>query len=260
MLWLFCDIFDSARYGLVDAYSSNGNVTEDEVFRGWPIEQHENRVWFLFGALWRVTWWDTSVYRQRTCIFNFFQAVPGRKRGFWCFWTFSASFLWVSPGHLAWEGLLCLCGSLWLPHNHARAFWDVLAHRHIQFICTKGCFLSMQFAQHSKGSDSTILVELFLLATGLLVPDLSSRAKLKPHVQNVHVSFSCVLIRRAWRLAQPSTAQRERDSTNGGGLCEWTPRVREGHEREWIDGIDAGSRWVETKVEAQLKRQRHTTN
>ncbi len=64
MLQLFCDIFDSARYGLVDAYSSNGNVTEDEVFRGWPIEQHENRVWFLFGALWRVTWWDKNGYPQ----------------------------------------------------------------------------------------------------------------------------------------------------------------------------------------------------
>ena len=31
------------------------------------------------------------------------------------------------------------------------------------------------------------------------------------------MSFSYFLIRRTWRLAQPSTAQRERDSTNGGG-------------------------------------------
>ena len=46
----------SPRYGLVDAYSRDGNVTADEVFRGWPIEQHENRVWFLFGALWRAPW------------------------------------------------------------------------------------------------------------------------------------------------------------------------------------------------------------
>ncbi|CAL1157771.1 unnamed protein product, partial [Cladocopium goreaui] len=44
------------KYGLVDAYSSHANVTAEDVFRGWPIEQHEGRVWFLFGALWRVIW------------------------------------------------------------------------------------------------------------------------------------------------------------------------------------------------------------
>ncbi|CAK9015816.1 unnamed protein product [Durusdinium trenchii] len=44
------------RYGLVDLYSSNGNVTANYIFRGWPIEQQERRIWFLFGALWRVIW------------------------------------------------------------------------------------------------------------------------------------------------------------------------------------------------------------
>eukprot|EP00913_Durusdinium_trenchii_P009979 g9365.t1 len=44
------------KYGLVDLYSSNGNVTANYIFRGWPIEQQERRIWFLFGALWRVIW------------------------------------------------------------------------------------------------------------------------------------------------------------------------------------------------------------
>ena len=57
-----CDMHDptwsniAERYGLVDAYSSHANVTAEDVFRGWPIEQHEGRVWFLFGALWRAPW------------------------------------------------------------------------------------------------------------------------------------------------------------------------------------------------------------
>ncbi|CAE7201598.1 Kcnb2 [Symbiodinium natans] len=44
------------KYGVVDAYANLGNVTSQEVFRGWPIEEHEQRTWFLFGALWRVIW------------------------------------------------------------------------------------------------------------------------------------------------------------------------------------------------------------
>ena len=58
----------AARYGLVDAYSSHANVTAEDVFRGWPIEQHEGRVWFLFGALWRAPWrQDINISHASTC-------------------------------------------------------------------------------------------------------------------------------------------------------------------------------------------------
>lgn len=44
------------KYGLIDAYNHAGNVTADEVYRGWPVEQQERRFWSKFGALWRVIW------------------------------------------------------------------------------------------------------------------------------------------------------------------------------------------------------------
>ncbi|CAJ1332181.1 unnamed protein product, partial [Effrenium voratum] len=43
------------KYGLVDLYARAGNVSA-EVYDGWPVEQQERRLWYLFGALWRVIW------------------------------------------------------------------------------------------------------------------------------------------------------------------------------------------------------------
>ncbi|CAK0795072.1 unnamed protein product, partial [Prorocentrum cordatum] len=47
------------KYGLLELYaveSGGANLSEASAFRGWPITKVEQRVWFSFGALWRVIW------------------------------------------------------------------------------------------------------------------------------------------------------------------------------------------------------------
>ena len=154
MLWLFCDIFDSARYGLVDAYSSNGNVTEDEVFRGWPIEQHENRVWFLFGALWRVTWCHTSVSGRAYSTFS--KQSPGGREVFDVFGRFLL--LSFEFPQVIWpERDYCACVEAYDYHTTMHALFETSLHiGTFSSFAPKVAFCLC--SSHSKGSDSTILV------------------------------------------------------------------------------------------------------
>jgi len=51
------------KHAVIELYSAeqgrrgqNANVTQAQVFRGWPLAEHERRVWTRFSLLWRTIW------------------------------------------------------------------------------------------------------------------------------------------------------------------------------------------------------------